>query len=148
MLHGNAIKRFFPGMPRICAEGHQYLVTEGMSQRRTYTCPICASKRAVEYARKNRERKRAWNNAYHARNSARRGPATKAYRERYPHKRDAHQAIATALRNGSLIAQACRECGAIKAAAHHDDYSKPLDVIWLCHRHHMERHAMLAERSK
>jgi hypothetical protein len=36
--------------------------------------------------------------------------------------------------------QPCRECGAINVEAHHADYSKPLDVIWLCHKHHVEFH--------
>jgi hypothetical protein len=25
--------------------------------------------------------------------------------------------------------------------AHHDDYARPLDVTWLCRRHHQQRHA-------
>jgi ribosomal protein S27AE len=33
----------------------------------------------------------------------------------------------------------CSKCGA-KAQAHHDDYKKPLDVRWLCPKHHGEHH--------
>lgn len=48
--------------------------------------------------------------------------------------------------NGSMVRLPCVRCGE-KAHAHHEDYSKPLDVIWLCHQHHMQHHqiAMLAE---
>lgn len=43
------------------------------------------------------------------------------------------------LRRGKIKAQPCVSCGA-KAQAHHPDYSKPLDVIWLCRKHHLELH--------
>ncbi|EEE04594.1 gene 26 protein [Burkholderia multivorans CGD2M] len=42
----------------------------------------------------------------------------------------------------------CEVCGAEKADAHHDDYSKPLEIQWLCHSHHMLRHAMLRARGE
>nr|DAD85891.1 MAG TPA: hypothetical protein [Siphoviridae sp. ctGdK3] len=32
--------------------------------------------------------------------------------------------------------------------AHHDDYSKPLQVRWLCRRHHKQLHKELKESSK
>lgn len=35
----------------------------------------------------------------------------------------------------------CAECQIeYKTEAHHEDYTKPLDVIWLCHGCHMRRH--------
>ena len=34
----------------------------------------------------------------------------------------------------------CEVCGATKAQAHHCNYSKPLDVRWLCPKHHAEWH--------
>ncbi len=30
----------------------------------------------------------------------------------------------------------CSDCGETKVEAHHEDYSKPLDVEWLCKKHH------------
>lgn len=61
------------------------------------------------------------------------------YIERNPAKRSAHQAVGNAIRAGKLIRQPCEQCGAV-AQAHHDDYSKPLDVRWLCTTHHAEWH--------
>jgi hypothetical protein len=49
--------------------------------------------------------------------------------------------VLTAKRNGTLKVQPCEKCGK-KAQAHHDDYSKPLDVRWLCPVHHAEHHNM------
>lgn len=60
-----------------------------------------------------------------------------------PEKRAAHKAVEWALKRGDLLRGACVRCGAEKAQAHHDDYSKPLEVMWLCRAHHVERHAEL-----
>ncbi len=55
------------------------------------------------------------------------------------HKIRAHDLVYKAVRSGKLLKLNCF-CG-LPANAHHEDYSKPLDVIWLCHAHHMELHA-------
>lgn len=34
----------------------------------------------------------------------------------------------------------CLKCGDPKSHAHHHDYTRPLDVIWLCAKHHGEEH--------
>jgi hypothetical protein len=66
----------------------------------------------------------------------------KRYYERHPEKRKAHKAVETALRRGLIKRQPCRICGS-RAMAHHEDYSKPLAVIWLCPKHHRHLHAGL-----
>lgn len=40
----------------------------------------------------------------------------------------------------SLTRQPCSVCGTLDAEAHHNDYNQPLDVIWLCKRHHTDVH--------
>lgn len=45
-----------------------------------------------------------------------------------------------AIKRGILTKQPCEVCADPKAHAHHDDYSKPLDVRWLCSFHHMREH--------
>lgn len=57
-----------------------------------------------------------------------------------PEKRAAHVAVGNAVRDGRLRKQPCEVCGEKKAQAHHDDYSKPLAVRWLCVPHHNEQH--------
>ena len=58
-----------------------------------------------------------------------------------PVKRAAHVAVYDAVRFGKLKRQACEVCGATKSVcAHHDDYSKPLDVRWLCRQCHADWH--------
>lgn len=39
-----------------------------------------------------------------------------------------------------LKRQPCGICGDERAQAHHHDYSKPLDVTWLCAYHHAQEH--------
>lgn len=60
------------------------------------------------------------------------------HRTKYPDKYKAKCAVNNAIRDGRLKPHPCH-CGA-KAQAHHDDYSRPLDVVWLCASHHAERH--------
>ena len=55
-------------------------------------------------------------------------------------KTRARLAVTHAVRDGLLSRLPCTVCGDREADAHHDDYSKPLEVVWLCRRHHMQRH--------
>jgi hypothetical protein len=50
--------------------------------------------------------------------------------------------VAAALRDGRLTRpDACEQCGIEgKPQAHHHDYSKPLEVEWLCERCHTNHH--------
>jgi ribosomal protein S27AE len=55
----------------------------------------------------------------------------------------AHTSVARAVRNGSLVRQPCIRCGEVKSVAHHEDYDKPLEVMWLCQPCHKQRHKEL-----
>ncbi len=56
-----------------------------------------------------------------------------------PEKINAWRKSDRAVRSGKLKRQPCA-CGNPKAEKHHEDYSKPLDVIWLCARCHGKLH--------
>ena len=43
-------------------------------------------------------------------------------------------------KNRILVKQPCEVCGSSRVHAHHDDYSKPLIVRWLCPSHHRKHH--------
>jgi hypothetical protein len=62
------------------------------------------------------------------------------YRARNPEKVRAHNAVRHAVKMGRLQRTGCAVCGAGNAHAHHHDYTKPLDVIWLCKTHHADEH--------
>lgn len=59
-------------------------------------------------------------------------------------RRKARSALNHHLRDKKLERRPCEECGA-KAEAHHDDYDKPLDVRWLCFKHHRAHHKVTYE---
>jgi len=61
-------------------------------------------------------------------------------RDREPLKAAAHYATTNAIRDGRLLPQPCEACGDANVEAHHHDYSRPLDVRWLCRRHHLAVH--------
>ena len=54
--------------------------------------------------------------------------------------RQAHALVRVALRLGSLKRGKCW-CGSLRVEAHHPDYTKPLDVEWVCRKHHRAIHA-------
>ncbi len=59
---------------------------------------------------------------------------------RYPERAAAGRAVAREVRSGRMKRRPCEVCGDQNSHAHHNDYSKPLDVVWLCRAHHRERH--------
>lgn len=61
------------------------------------------------------------------------------WRKKYPAKHKAQSKVSNAIRNGKLIRENCFYCGNPKSQGHHDDYSKPLDVRWVCFKCHREK---------
>lgn len=64
------------------------------------------------------------------------------WKSKYPNRRAANIALGNAVRDGKVKKQPCFVCGD-KAVAHHPDYDRPLDVVWLCQAHHKQAHAMV-----
>jgi len=70
------------------------------------------------------------------------------YRASNPEKYKAHSLVNAAMKRGAIKKHACFVCGSEKTEAHHPDYSSPLDVVWLCARHHKQAHAMSQKIAK
>jgi hypothetical protein len=88
--------------------------------------------------------------AYERRRSSdpeRKANALRYHREsnaREPEKYRARTAVGNAVRDGRLFKLPCTTCGSTEdIEAHHADYSRPLDVEWLCHKHHREHHGQI-----
>ena len=59
------------------------------------------------------------------------------YRKANTEKIKARNAVNNALRDGRLHKEPC-PCGETNVQGHHEDYSKLLDVEWLCSKHHID----------
>ena len=70
----------------------------------------------------------------------------KRMRAKYPEKCAARQAVLIALRKGILTKKPCERCGSAKVHGHHPDYSRPLDVVWLCPTCHRKEHQAMKKR--
>jgi len=58
-----------------------------------------------------------------------------------PNKEKARGLLAYAVKRGKVKRGNCEVCGKENAQGHHMDYSKPLEVMWLCEKHHGKWHA-------
>lgn len=101
--------------------------------------------RDPEYRAKQAERYRAWyeRNGKVPERLARKAARMRVY-SKAPGTAEHHRArrrTRSAIESGQLMRQPCEACGTSPAHAHHDDYSKPLEVRWLCPKHHREYHA-------
>jgi len=69
--------------------------------------------------------------------------ANQKWRKQNPEKVKAHWQVEEMKRRGELTPQPCEKCGStVRIHAHHDDYSKPAEVRWLCSKCHRRLHAL------
>jgi hypothetical protein len=60
-----------------------------------------------------------------------------------PEKVKAQSAVGHAIRDDRLVRQSCEVCDDPRSHGHHRDYSKPLEVTWLCAICHSLVHRVL-----
>lgn len=114
------------------------------------TCGECQACTRREYKRRQREAdperalalKRAASRRYRKLNAEKIRLQRAAYRRANPGKMRARWAVDRAVARGELIRpDTCPECGGEeRIQAHHADYSKQLEVEWLCYWCHRDRH--------
>lgn len=123
-------------------------------------CKVCTKRDVAEHRATNLDAVRAYDRSrgmqphrVAARGEYRQTDAGKAamarahrkYCTMRPDRASAHNAVNNAVRDGRLVpwpvcAIPTCEC---KPEAHHPDYSRPLDVVWLCQAHHKQAHALV-----
>jgi len=113
-----------------------------MKDGRVNKCKICNKKDVAEHRIDNIDKIRQYD-----RDRGSRLPQgyQKEWRDKNPNKYRAHNLVNNNIRSGNLHSQPCVICGAEKTVAHHDDYSKPLNVRWMCQVHHKQWHAKNGE---
>lgn len=117
-------------------------VTHSMLLRRRYYCAPCLREHTRRSYLRNRQarlddyRNRRSNEDFLA------WEANYLQRTKSDHeiKRAARRAVRRAVASGRLVKGLCKGCGVDSVQAHHSDYSKPLDVQWLCPQCHGREH--------
>lgn len=116
-----------------------------MGDGRLGKCKECTKADVNKHRQENLERIRAYDRmrASQPHRMALSKEVHKKWKAEHPDRRAAQVALGNAVRKGEVKKQPCWVCGE-KAVAHHPDYSRPLDVVWLCHPHHGQAHALVA----
>lgn len=128
------------GIPKLLSE---FFASRRSSDGRKSQCKDCdtETENVIRWNKANRRRKTLvtaqWRKAHpeSVLISSRRD-----FAKRDPEKLRARHKLRYAVRKGRLVRQPCERCGATPTHAHHHDYSKPLDVRWLCRRCHRMEH--------
>jgi ribosomal protein S27AE len=109
-------------------------------------CKDCTKARVRARARQN-ETVRAYDRARASLPKRRENSAkvSQRWRENKPEGYRAHYAVSNAIRDGKLSKEPCLFCGEKQVHAHHKDYSKPLEVVWLCPKCHHRLHKTFPE---
>ena len=94
------------------------------ARRKDWVNPIVEARRVARFNKKNNYQLQAIS------------------RLKFPEKYQARQAVQNAVRLGKLNKpKNCLDCGLEKRlSGHHEDYSKQLEVVWLCAKCHEQRH--------
>lgn len=137
----------------------EFYVHKRMGDGHLSFCKDCVKSRVHKYREKNIEKVREYDrNRPNAKDRKRKERISlmnnkkrlKKYKEQRNmwsklnrYKRNAHNKLKNALLNGNVIKLIkCEVCGKTNCTiqGHHYDYSKPLDVIWLCTECHGKVH--------
>lgn len=119
----------------------------GMADGHLNKCKGCTKNDAAKHRSENLEKIRAYDKI-RAKNPERAKTASKIsaeWRKADSRRMRAHNAVTRAIKKGSLVRHSCERCGEKKSYAHHEDYDKPLEVMWLCQPCHKQRHKELKE---
>lgn len=97
---------------------------------------------SLKWREEHPERAKEVKRAYYERNAERLRAERLAYRDANRDKERARWTLNNALRTGKIAKGSCEvgvDCRG-RLEAHHDDYSKPLEVRWFCQLHHARHH--------
>ena len=61
----------------------------------------------------------------------------------WPEAHRCRSKLRSALLTNKIKKEPCKICGNPNIVGHHEDYSKPYDVIWVCRKHHYQIHYRL-----
>ena len=107
-------------------------------------CKQCRKECEREYTRSHKEAISLKGKKYRQQHPERTRRQQRLYHQSYPERQRCKDAVQRAKKAGILTVGSCADCGVspkdIAIQAHHTDYEKPLDVVWLCASCHQGRH--------
>ena len=112
----------------------EFCKRKGTKDGLSYWCVGCREANKSNWRKNNRDKVRACDLRFRLRHPERIRIKNREYGRNNREKRRAKQSVKYALRSGRLVRpDTCSRCGTpCKPHGHHDDYSKRLEVEWLC----------------
>lgn len=150
---------------KICKVCGCDLSTENTYKTNKSHCKECLKARTRQYRMDNTEQVREYDRQRYKNDLSRKEAAKQCvvkarsegkyaeyqrrHRDKHPDRYKARTAVGNAIRDGRLKKGPCEECGTTEGIeAHHDDYSKPLDIRWLCASHHGAEHCQKGDMQR
>jgi hypothetical protein len=133
------VAKFYSGVNTRCKECHKAKVRENRAEKADYYKTYDAYRYQHDPKVKKRHKRYAKTEAGKTSLNAAREKWLKENAE----KRACHTILNNAVRDGrAMKPSACQACGATncRIEGHHSDYTKPLDVKWLCRSCHVAEH--------
>lgn len=126
---------------KICKECHRKACRENYAANRTRILEQHKQRASLPEVRE-RQNEIARKNRHLPHNRKRVRKYCDLYNERHPEKYAAKLAVRWAIKRGDIVRpDRCGKCATIgQVQAHHHDYTKPLDVEWLCQKCHTTEH--------
>lgn len=108
---------------------------------RSASCKVCTCARVAAHRKANHAKVCAYDRERSKRpeRKAKASSYQRAMTARNPERKKARTAVSNAVRDGRLRRKPCMYCGKLRVHGHHHDYSKPLEVEWVCFRCHRDR---------
>lgn len=128
-----------------CLHGHNYTLenTRISSIDGSRICRECNRIQTTKSYYKNIEKKKKYGKIYKSKTRDKSKIYAKTWLENNREKQRTHSKVAKALSKKILIKKPCKVCKEKRVDAHHPNYDKPLEVIWLCRQHHKDLHRAL-----
>ena len=122
----------------------EFYKCKGMKDGHYGKCKACYKDYARKYRKKNIEHIREYdrNRGHLGKRKKLRAATTRRRRKEVVGYQQSHSKVANAIRTGALKRPLyCECCGKIgRVEAHHENYNRPLEVIWLCPVCHRNYH--------
>lgn len=110
--------------------------------KRVAYCKVCSRKYSTAYYYRNREQRLKDSKKRYEKSKERlfRKVKDRSKKKNVRKKILTRTTTRNAIYNGKIEKKPCQECGNKDSQAHHENYDKPFEIIWLCKNCHHKLH--------